>query len=534
MAVEHDRLDVHRGRSLSPLQVAAAADADAVRSTTYRTDSLLVPVGPAGDAVREVLEEVAREHGLELTVEPRHEALVAALGEDADLVVATPIRLVDADGVSEPPDAWSLARRTRSGCRSRRSASSPKALQEVVDVHLDHLMLGTDPDVAGLGAGSSRIRGNGVHFEGHAVGGTGVHFEGHGGGTARIPVTWVGDRPPRADLSSGRRPVVAVLDTGCTPDHPWLNDVVDTDVRLDDVAAGLTDPATDPEVTGDVSGPWDGLLDSHSGHGTFIAGLLLQGCPDVDVLAVRVMSGDGVVVESDLLHALTVVAALVSRYRAGRPDGRPVDAVVLSLGYHHERPADALLDVPLRTVLDRLRSMGVAVVASAGNGATDRPLLPAGFAPHDGSPFADDESMAPMVSVGATNPDASTSLFSNTGPWVTDWQPGASLVSTMPPSFAGGFQPSISYTDPDGWVRATLDPDDFTTGFGVWSGTSFAGPVLAGALLQGIWEDERMASGGGGLPDDPDADDALTAARRARRALRAVRESSPTRRRGSR
>ena len=35
----------------------------------------------------------------------------------------------------------------------------------------------------------------------------------------------------------------------------------------------------------------------------------------------------------------------------------------------------------------------------------------------------------------------------------------------------------------DGEVtRESIDPDDFSGGFGVWSGTSFAAPVLAGQL----------------------------------------------------
>jgi subtilisin family serine protease len=35
----------------------------------------------------------------------------------------------------------------------------------------------------------------------------------------------------------------------------------------------------------------------------------------------------------------------------------------------------------------------------------------------------------------------------------------------------------------EGW-RETIDPDDFSSGFGTWSGTSFAAPILAGQLAQ--------------------------------------------------
>ena len=33
---------------------------------------------------------------------------------------------------------------------------------------------------------------------------------------------------------------------------------------------------------------------------------------------------------------------------------------------------------------------------------------------------------------------------------------------------------------------ATIDPDDFSVGFGTWSGTSFAAPYLAGELAQAL------------------------------------------------
>jgi serine protease len=63
-------------------------------------------------------------------------------------------------------------------------------------------------------------------------------------------------------------------------------------------------------------------------------------------------------------------------------------------------------------------------------------------------------------------------------------------MSTMPP-FRGGLQPTAK-TWVEGRLRESVDPDDFSSGrrpdgaqrggFGVWSGTSFSAPLMAGAL----------------------------------------------------
>ena len=59
--------------------------------------------------------------------------------------------------------------------------------------------------------------------------------------SARAPA-----RRPDSDFTTHRRPVVATLDTGCG-EHPWLDDVVRHDVRLDGLPIGYIDAQTDPE-----------------------------------------------------------------------------------------------------------------------------------------------------------------------------------------------------------------------------------------------------------------------------------------------
>jgi subtilisin family serine protease len=193
----------------------------------------------------------------------------------------------------------------------------------------------------------------------------------------------------------------------------------------------------------------------------------------------------------------------------GRPDYAPVDVVVLSLGYYHERPEDAAFDAPFGALLKALRRYGVLVVVSSGNDGQTRPSYPAAFAPRldrkqvppvplPGEKLLRDE--PPVLTVGATNPDGTVALFSNDGPWVTCTRPGASLVSTAPTTIDGAVAPSRSVDELWGpGRRATIDPEGFQGGFATWSGTSFAAPVLAGELAS------HLLDAASGRPDpDPE------------------------------
>jgi subtilisin family serine protease len=156
-----------------------------------------------------------------------------------------------------------------------------------------------------------------------------------------------------------------------------------------------------------------------------------------------------------------------------RKKGLPsVDVLNLSFGFFHETPDDPDTFSEVTRLLDEIRALDCVVVCSAGNEATDRPAFPAALAPHD----------ARHVSVGALNPAAdSVALFSNIGDWVDVYAPGVSILSTLPVSFQGAVQAGMR-DDRLGLRRETLDVDDFRGGFAVWSGTSFAAPVVAGRI----------------------------------------------------
>jgi len=60
-------------------------------------------------------------------------------------------------------------------------------------------------------------------------------------------------------------------------------------------------------------------------------------------------------------------------------------------------------------------------------------------------------------------------------------------VSTAPVTMDGVIAPSMYMKElfSEGF-RATIDPEGFQGGFAVWSGTSFAAPVLAGELAASL------------------------------------------------
>jgi subtilisin family serine protease len=215
-----------------------------------------------------------------------------------------------------------------------------------------------------------------------------------------------------------------------------------------------------------------------------MAGLVRQQCPEALILDIPTYGNDGQVAEADLLGCLQRLALRQMLARAGVGDYEAVDVVCLSLGYYHEQPGDRAFDALLLGPLQLLGRYGAAVVVSSGNDATGRPAFPAAFAPHRGGRVRKDPDVVPVSTVGALNPDGTIALFSNDGPWVKYLRPGAALVSTFPETYNGSAQPTLAVRSRRREVRSSLDPDDFISGFGVWSGTSFAAPVLAGEVAR--------------------------------------------------
>ena len=60
----------------------------------------------------------------------------------------------------------------------------------------------------------------------------------------------------------------------------------------------------------------------------------------------------------------------------------------------------------------------------------------------------------------------------------------------------------MARTEVAGRTRESVDPDDFSGGFALWSGTSFAAPIVAGRVARHLQE---LPAGNGGRTDREDA-----------------------------
>lgn len=400
-------------------------------------------------------------------------AQLLGLAEETETPLVVPVRFGStADGPAPAVDVWPLL-------QAIRARADDEELNAAVG--LDHLMsasavIGGDPfgpkGLAVIGGDPFGPKGLSVGVNSYGAPGWG----GHG------PVSVV-LAPP---LRTGDVPChVVVLDTGVGK-HPWFDaQGVERQITLTggqlvgldvDSSAGQ---ATDPEGRGAVPDPLTGLLATHAGHGTFIAGLLRQTCPDAHISALRVMGGDGVVTEGELDVSVMALGIALAQQPGS------VDALVLSLGYYCEAGDDVGYTAGLELLLVTLADRGVITFAAAGNDCSSRRSYPAAFADRPAFTAA---GRLPLIAVAALNPDGSVALFSNDAPWVNGEAAGANVVSTAPIHASGAWTADTSLIV-DGRRRGTIDPDRYLGGFATWSGTSFAAPVLAGRFLAALVAD---------------------------------------------
>ncbi|NUR62589.1 MAG: S8 family serine peptidase [Catenulispora sp.] len=239
--------------------------------------------------------------------------------------------------------------------------------------------------------------------------------------------------------ATGRRAVVGILDTGIDP-HPWFTG-----------APWYEGCTSDEYEVLDNAADWE--LDSETGHGTFVAGVVLQQAPNAYLRVERVLGTDGIADELELLRGL---ARLQARAAAGA-DG--LDVVNLSLGCFtfDDRPSPVLS----KAVAHLARHS--VVVAAAGNDACDRPYWPAAL--------KDVVAVAALAADDGDGPERAS--FSNYGWWVDAAAPGEKVASCF-------------------LTHGRENGEDFH-GYATWSGTSFAAPYVAGRIAAMMADKELTA-----------------------------------------
>ncbi len=261
-------------------------------------------------------------------------------------------------------------------------------------------------------------------------------------------------RPPLSAASGAVS--IGVIDAGLA-DHPWLAGHAE---RI----AG--EPPETPGAPASAGG--DPVLGSYAGHGTFVAGLVAQACPDAQIVHCRAVGPAGHLDDPAIANALWRLAT--------EADCR---VIVVPLGGF---TLDNTAPLAISNVLDRIDAAGLdcVVVASAGNHASTRPVWPAATKRVLAVAAADDDLGSPAT------------LYSGRGDWVDVYARGTGRVSTF---YSGRFR--LEHPD------APRGAQSFR-GWATWTGTSFAAPhvaaVVANAVVNGTSARQTAAALASGDP----------------------------------
>lgn len=229
------------------------------------------------------------------------------------------------------------------------------------------------------------------------------------------------DLPPQSS-KGGEGMTIAVLDTGIySPANLPVDGTSSDEDALDDDTNGLLDPP--------------------SGHGTFVAGIVLRWAPGAKVLVRRVLT-----TPAGIASELEIASALLAL-----PE---VDLINCSFGGLVQSDAPPL---PTTRAIAALPSKTV-VVASAGNSGDARPRYPAASKGVVGVAW---------VEGGLGHEGWSLADESCRGPWVDACAPGSDIVS----QFVDFDEPAVGTHPARRFVGAAR-----------WSGTSFSAPAVTASI----------------------------------------------------
>jgi len=216
---------------------------------------------------------------------------------------------------------------------------------------------------------------------------------------------------------------VAVIDTGLDLNHAAFT-------------GALSDPSTWKDYVGGDAVPQDeGTLGTGGyGHGTNVAGIVLQIAPAAKIMPIRVLGPDG---SGDLVNVASAITWAAAH---------GANVINLSLGSTSDS----------KTVQDAIKAVtakNVLVTSSAGNANMDKITFPAATA----------ERIDGVMSVGSLTPQDEKSVFSNYAKELRIAAPGENVYAPAPGNLMAA-----------------------------WSGTSQAAPMAAGALALALGQSLKV------------------------------------------
>ncbi|WP_343760955.1 S8 family serine peptidase [Deinococcus depolymerans] len=217
---------------------------------------------------------------------------------------------------------------------------------------------------------------------------------------------------------------VAVIDTGLDLQHQIFEGALAPASETWD----FVDNDADPQETGDFN-------DGAYGHGTNVAGIVLQLAPRATIMPLRVLNPDGSGSITDVAQAINWAV------------DHGAQVINLSLGSVKKTGV-------IKHMIEYASGRGVIVVASSGNTGDHQITYPARYSQEKGSLGE------LLLSVGSVNHADQKSDFSTYGKELELVAPGEEVYGPVPGNL-------MSY----------------------WSGTSMAAPMVSGALALGLAQD---------------------------------------------